>query len=69
MDNQFREYMTKVLIDVGELLIVGDCYFEDMGGHIIHESQVDDYIEEYVNRISKKERLELMKEYTSSKGV
>jgi hypothetical protein len=69
MDNQFREYMTKVLIDTGELLTVGDCYFEDMGGHVIHESQVDGYIEEYVNRISKKERIELMKEYTSSKGV
>ena len=69
MDNQFREYMTEVLVDVGELLTIGDCFYEDMGGHVIHESQVDDYIEEYVNRISKKERTELMKQYVSSKGV
>lgn len=47
------------LVEARELVRKGDDFYEDLGGHIIHESNLDSYIEDYVSRLSEDERNEL----------
>jgi len=39
------------MVDVGELIRKGDDFYEDMGGHILHESNLDGHIESYLRSI------------------
>ncbi len=44
----FRSELISEMVNAGELIRKGGDYFEDMGGHILHESNLDSYIEEFV---------------------
>lgn len=56
-----RENLIRHLADVGELIRRGEDLYEDMGGHLLHESHLDPYITEYLERLSPEERAEVIK--------
>lgn len=59
-----HEKMVHELIEAGELIAKGYDFFEDMGGHIVHESDVASYFNYYVERMTPAERRELTKRLT-----
>lgn len=58
--NSIRSALIQVMCEAGELIRRGDDMFEDMGGHILHESNLDYYITEYMKQLSEEERTELV---------
>ncbi len=54
-----REALIEELCAVGEIKCLGEDLFEDMGGHILHESHLDSYIENYLKHLAESERKEL----------
>lgn len=57
---EIRCAMIDELVDAGELIRKGEGYFEDMGGHILHESNLDGHISQYMKNLSEPERAELI---------
>ncbi len=57
--------MIQELLEAGEIVKRGDMFFEDMGGHVIHESMLDDCVEDYfasyLKMLSTSERAEALK--------
>ncbi len=58
--DNIRSKLINELCEAGELIRKGEDYFEDMGGHIVHESGLDSYISEYMKGLSHLEREELI---------
>ena len=57
--------MAEILVDVGDLVSMGEDYFEDMGGHLLRIDMVPSYFENYLKHASKEDRadaLERLKE-------
>lgn len=59
--NGIRSALIDELVNAGDLIRRGEDFFEDMGGHILHESNLDDYITSYLNHMDREERAELIK--------
>jgi hypothetical protein len=57
---EVRTAMINHLCDVGELQRKGEDLYEDLGGHIVHESHLDDYIFNYLKNLSDAERNEVI---------
>lgn len=53
---EIRAAMINELCDARELICRGDDLYEDMGGHILHESNLDPYIDSYLKNLSHEER-------------
>lgn len=53
--------MRDELLEAGELINRGGDYFEDMGGHIIHESAIPEYFKYYLDHLPLDERREFFK--------
>lgn len=53
--------MARELVEAGELIRHGGDYFEDMGGHIVHESSVPEYFKYYLDHLPLDERKEVFK--------
>ena len=53
--------LARTLVDLGEFVRKGGEYYEDMGGHIIHESAAQEYFTHYLNHCSLDERKEIFK--------
>ena len=58
--SEAKSLMIQEMVDAGELIQKGDDYFEDMGGHILHESNLDSYITEFMKNLRPDERRELI---------
>lgn len=58
---QVKSALLQIMCNEGELINRGDDFYEDMGGHCSHESNLDGCIEEYVARLTEEERNELAK--------
>lgn len=54
-------FMKQELIDAGEVHFVALDYFEDNGGHIVHDSSLESYFEYYLHNLTEPERDELLK--------
>jgi len=65
--DRIRDALIEELCDAGELIRRGGDLFEDMGGHVVHESQLDRYIDDYMVNLSEEDRNELV-ERTRSEG-
>lgn len=63
LKQQYKEVCIREMVDAGDLKQLGDGLYEDMGGHLIHESHeiMDDYIENFLTELRPKERNELLK--------
>lgn len=61
MSSEMRALLINELCDVGELIRKGGDYFEDMGGHLLHESNLDSYIENYLSHLSEGDVKDLVK--------
>jgi len=61
------DQMIDELKDAGEIIPRGGDYYEDLGGHIIHESNVPSYFENYKKSLTAKERDEVLKRLGISK--
>lgn len=57
---EIRNFMIDEMVDVGELIPKGEFY-EDMGGHLSHKSQLDGHIKSYFYNMPEAERNELIK--------
>lgn len=60
------EFMIEELVKVGDLILLGDGYFEDMGGHIISVSSVPSYFENYLKYLRPDERTEVLERTLSN---
>lgn len=49
--SEIRTILVNEMVDAGELIRRGEDFFEDMGGHILHESNLDSYIESYMKAL------------------
>ncbi len=58
--------MSEILVEAGELIARGGDYFEDMGGHIIHESSVPEYFDDFLRHMKQSDRAELLAQYVKS---
>ena len=58
--NAIREALIQEMCEVGEIIRRGDDLFEDMGGHMVHESQLDDYITNWMQGLTDDEREEVI---------
>jgi hypothetical protein len=58
--NEARQIVINAMVDHGVLIRAGDDHYEDMGGHTLHESWLDDYITEFLKELPKDELTELM---------
>lgn len=56
---EVRGQLIDEMVDVGDLIRKGDDIYEDMGGHILHESNLDPYIEQFIVNLRPEELLEL----------
>lgn len=59
-----RAELIQEMVDYGELLDLGDGMYEDMGGHIIHDSNtqmLDSYIDSFLKGLPDNERLQVLK--------
>jgi len=54
-------FMVQELVDAGELIRRGDEFYEDMGGHLIHERSAPEYFWDYVDGLSESEKSDLLK--------
>jgi len=54
------ERKVEELIDAGEVIPIGGDYFEDNGGHIVHESDLNSYFEYYLKNLPTEEREEVI---------
>lgn len=52
--------MAQELVDAGELIPRAEDFYEDMGGHIIHEDSVPSYFESYFKRLTSGERSDVL---------
>ena len=59
--SSIRPALIDHMVDAGELIRRGDDLYEDMGGHIVHECNLDSYISEYMNHMDADERWELIR--------
>lgn len=50
-----RNKLIDELVDVGELIPKGDELFEDMGGHLVHERNLDSYITNHLEHLPAEE--------------
>lgn len=57
---QAREKIIEEMVDQGDLIRRGDDIYEDMGGHCLHESNLDDHISHFLENIHPRDRKELM---------
>lgn len=64
---EIRSAMINELCDAGELIRLGDDFFEDMGGHVLHESNLDGYIENYLKNLTLAERTEVIERIGGTK--
>jgi len=60
---EFRSAMINEMVEAGDLINKGGDFYEDMGGHLIHELRLDHYIEGYLKNMSPGERIELIKSF------
>ncbi len=56
-----RDQLIEIMVEAGDIIPKGEGYYEDMGGHLNHESNLDGHVEAYLKSLSMKERMELMK--------
>lgn len=54
-----RAELIAMMVDFGELISKGDDLYEDMGGHILHESGLDYYIEQFIKNLTPEGKKEL----------
>lgn len=58
--NAIREALIQEMCEVGELIRRGDDVFEDMGGHMIGDNMIDDYITNWLQNMTDDERNEVI---------
>ena len=51
MTEDERSSLIEEMVELGHLDAVGDDLYEDMGGHVIHESNLDCHIEDFVKNL------------------
>lgn len=56
------------LVEAGEWINRGGDYFEDMGGHLVHESSCEDYFTYYLENLSVTEREEVIDRLTGEES-
>ena len=56
-----NDFMIQEMVDCGDLIPIADGYFEDMGGHILHESNLEYYIESFLKGLTDEEMNDLIK--------
>ena len=52
--------MAQELVDAGDFEPKAEGFFEDMGGHLIHEDTVPEYFSYYLKNLSAEERAEVI---------
>jgi hypothetical protein len=52
--------MAQELVDAGDLVPMAEGFFEDMGGHLVHEDMVPSYFEYYLKNLKPAERGEVI---------
>lgn len=62
---EIRDALVQEMVEVGELIRKGEDFFEDMGGHILHESNLDPYIKNYLDNMPAAECKELVERLSS----
>ena len=58
--NAVRAALIQEMVEVGELIKHGEDLYEDMGGHMLHESNLDHYITNWMQNLSDEERNEVI---------
>lgn len=58
--NEARQIVIDEMVDRRVLKCIADGFYEDLGGHTLHESWLDDYITEFLKELPKDELTELM---------
>lgn len=48
MSDEEKQIVIEDMIEEGDLIRKGCDFVEDMGGHYLHESQLDSYISDYL---------------------
>ena len=63
---EFRRAILQEMIDSGDLIGIAEDMYEDMGGHVIHESNIGDiYIDAFLEGLSRADRREVVMRLTS----
>lgn len=57
---EIRSELLDAMCDCGELIRRGDDFYEDMGGHVSHESNLDGHIENWLLNLDPEERKEVV---------
>lgn len=58
--SEIRSAMIDELCDVGELIRRSGDFYEDMGGHLLHESNLDTHIEAYLKGLTSEDLNEVI---------
>jgi len=60
IQSEIRSALIAEMVDAGELIRKGEDYYEDMGGHLLHESHLDPFITNWMQHMDPEERIELV---------
>ncbi len=66
--NARREKLLEIMVDYGELVLLAEDLYEDMGGHTFNSNcpqMVDGYIESFLKGLNQDERREVMAEVSN----
>ncbi len=60
----FKVYMTD-----SDYIPIGPGFYEDPGGHVVHESDLSLYIGDFINSLSEQEFIDIMTESRNNQGA